>query len=89
MIGTTVRSHAHIHGAPYADSTVFLSLPQLSIISMSLLAVHGVEDITLHAVWGVLQAVIPALLMNICVVGFNQLCDIDIDRARIAALPRA
>jgi 4-hydroxybenzoate polyprenyltransferase len=46
---------------------------------------RGVEDLTARAAVGVLQAVGPALLMNLCIVGYNQLCDIDIDKARAHA----
>ena len=42
------------------------------------------DDLTVRALWGVLQAVAPALLMNLCIVGYNQLCDVDIDKARVA-----
>jgi len=54
----------------------------MSVVANSLLAVQSVEQITPLVLWGVLQALIPALLMNISVVGFNQLCDVDIDKAR-------
>ena len=43
------------------------------------------DDLTVRALWGVLQAVAPALLMNLCIVGYNQLCDVDIDKARSPA----
>ena len=33
-------------------------------------------------VWGILQAVVPGLLMNIFCVGINQLSDVDVDKAR-------
>jgi 4-hydroxybenzoate polyprenyltransferase len=46
--------------------------------------VQSVDDLTVRALWGVLQAVAPALLMNLCIVGYNQLCDVDIDKARAA-----
>ena len=36
-----------------------------------------------------LQALVPALLMNICIVGLNQLYDIDIDRVNKPYLPLA
>lgn len=45
------------------------------------MAVSGPADLTAHAALGMLQAIVPALCMNVCIVGFNQLCDIEIDKA--------
>lgn len=50
--------------------------------SVSLLAVTAVHELSLGFAWRVLQAVIPALLMNVFIVGLNQLTDVDIDKAR-------
>ncbi len=36
-----------------------------------------------------LQALVPALLMNICIVGLNQLYDVEIDRVNKPYLPLA
>ena len=46
------------------------------------MAISGPEDLTVRTLVGVLQAVVPALLMNVCIVGFNQVCDVEIDKAR-------
>ena len=59
-----------------------LCLPQLSISAISLLALGGVQEFTMSYVWGILQAVVPGLLMNIFCVGINQLSDVDVDKAR-------
>ena len=55
---------------------------QLSIMSVSLLSLRGAEDLTAAVAWGVLHAVVTALLMNVAIVGFNQVCDVEIDKAR-------
>ena len=49
---------------------------------MSLLSLRGAEDLTAAVAWGVLQAVVTALLMNVAIVGFNQVCDVEIDKVR-------
>ena len=41
------------------------------------------------ALIGVLQALIPALLMNVCIVGLNQLYDVEIDKINKPYLPLA
>jgi hypothetical protein len=46
------------------------------------MAIRGPEDFTLRTLVGVLQAIVPALLMNVSIVGFNQVCDVEIDKAR-------
>jgi 4-hydroxybenzoate polyprenyltransferase len=46
------------------------------------MAVSGPADFTARTLVGVLQAIVPALCMNVCIVGFNQVCDIEIDKAR-------
>ena len=38
---------------------------------------------------GLLQALTAALLMNVCIVGINQLYDVDIDRVNKPYLPLA
>lgn len=58
---------------------------QLSVVSVSMLALNGVADVTAATAWGLVQAIVPALLMNVCIVGFNQISDIEIDKARAAA----
>ncbi|XP_071689220.1 homogentisate phytyltransferase 1, chloroplastic-like [Rutidosis leptorrhynchoides] len=52
----------------------------LSIISVSLLAVRSLSDITPSFFVGVLQALVGGVLANLYVVGINQLSDIEIDK---------
>ncbi|XP_030461840.1 homogentisate phytyltransferase 1, chloroplastic [Syzygium oleosum] len=61
----------------------------LSIISVSLLAVQKLSDISPLFFTGVLEAVIAALFMNIYIVGLNQISDIDIDKVNKPYLPLA
>ncbi|KAF5773594.1 putative homogentisate phytyltransferase [Helianthus annuus] len=61
----------------------------LSIISISLLAVQSLSDLTPSFFLGVLQAVIGGCLANLYVVGFNQLSDIEIDKINKPYLPLA
>lgn len=60
----------------------------ISICSVSLLAL-GPADFGTAALVGLVQALIPALLMNICIVGMNQVYDVDIDRINKPYLPLA
>lgn len=53
------------------------------------MALRGVDDLSLAVAWGVAQALVPALLMNLCIVGFNQLCDVEIDKVNKPYLPLA
>lgn len=61
----------------------------LSIISVSLLAVEKLSDFTPLFFTGVLEAIVAALLMNIYIVGLNQLSDIEIDKVNKPYLPLA
>ncbi|XP_057497933.1 homogentisate phytyltransferase 1, chloroplastic-like [Actinidia eriantha] len=61
----------------------------LSILSVSLLAVEKLSDISPLFFTGVLEAVVAALLMNIYIVGLNQLSDIEIDKVNKPYLPLA
>ncbi|XVE98798.1 hypothetical protein REPUB_Repub03eG0139400 [Reevesia pubescens] len=61
----------------------------LSIVSVSLLAVEKVSDVSSLFFTGVLQAVVAALMMNIYIVGLNQLSDIEIDKVNKPYLPLA
>ncbi|XP_048447908.1 homogentisate phytyltransferase 1, chloroplastic-like isoform X2 [Pyrus x bretschneideri] len=61
----------------------------LSIISVSLLAVKNLSDLSPLFFTGVLEAVVAALFMNIYIVGLNQLSDIDIDKVNKPYLPLA
>ncbi|KAK8543299.1 hypothetical protein V6N12_015857 [Hibiscus sabdariffa] len=61
----------------------------LSIVSVSLLAVEKLSDISSPFYTGVLEAVVAALMMNIYIVGLNQLSDIEIDKVNKPYLPLA
>ncbi|CAL5182965.1 unnamed protein product [Lathyrus oleraceus] len=61
----------------------------LSIISVSLLAVEKLSDISPLFFTGVLEAVVAALFMNIYIVGLNQLSDVEIDKINKPYLPLA
>ncbi|XVF69988.1 hypothetical protein PTKIN_Ptkin11bG0125600 [Pterospermum kingtungense] len=61
----------------------------LSIVSVSLLAVERGSDLSSQFFIGVLEAVVAAVLMNIYVVGLNQLTDIKIDKVNKPYLPLA
>lgn len=51
----------------------------VSILSVSIMAM-GSFTWTTAAFAGLLQALVPALLMNISIVGINQIYDVDIDK---------
>ncbi|XVF34177.1 hypothetical protein REPUB_Repub18cG0036000 [Reevesia pubescens] len=61
----------------------------LSIVSVSLLAIEKVSDVSSLFFTGVLEAVVAALMMNIYIVGLNQLSDIEIDKVNKPYLPLA
>lgn len=61
----------------------------LSIISVSLLAVEKLSDFSPLLFTGVLEAIVAAFLMNIYIVGLNQLSDIEIDKVNKPYLPLA
>ncbi|XP_077216216.1 putative homogentisate phytyltransferase 1, chloroplastic [Tasmannia lanceolata] len=61
----------------------------LSIISVSLLAVESMSDLSPVFLTGLLEAVVAALFMNIYIVGLNQLFDIEIDKVNKPDLPLA
>ncbi|KAJ8426286.1 hypothetical protein Cgig2_016205 [Carnegiea gigantea] len=61
----------------------------LSIVSVSLLAVQQLSDLSPVFFIGVLEAIIAALFMNIYIVGLNQLSDIEIDKVNKPYLPLA
>ena len=50
---------------------------------------QGSLHLTIQATVGLLQALVSALLMNICIVGINQIYDIDIDKVNKPYLPLA
>ncbi|KAI3715262.1 hypothetical protein L6452_22236 [Arctium lappa] len=61
----------------------------LSIVSISLLAVQKLSDLTPSFFFGVFQAIIAGCLANLYVVGINQLSDIEIDKVNKPYLPLA
>ncbi|MCO5547913.1 hypothetical protein L7F22_001367 [Adiantum nelumboides] len=61
----------------------------VGIISISLLAVQSLQDFTARFASGLVQALIPALFMNVYIVGLNQIFDIDIDKVNKPYLPLA
>ncbi|CAI0427798.1 unnamed protein product [Linum tenue] len=61
----------------------------LSIVSVSLLSVEKLADISPLFFTGMLEAVAAALMMNIYIVGLNQLTDIEIDKVNKPYLPLA
>ncbi|WOL17374.1 putative homogentisate phytyltransferase 1, chloroplastic [Canna indica] len=61
----------------------------MSIISVSLLSVQSLSDISPLFLTGLLEAVVAALFMNIYIVGLNQVFDIEIDKVNKPNLPLA
>ncbi|BBN02331.1 homogentisate phytyltransferase / homogentisate geranylgeranyltransferase [Marchantia polymorpha subsp. ruderalis] len=61
----------------------------LGIASVSLLALQNTNELSTKFCVGLLQAVIPALFMNIYIVGLNQIYDVDIDKVNKPYLPLA
>ena len=82
MIGTVVRSRLAAPPPTVACADLSCFGVQLSIVSVSLMALNSLADVNVTTALGVLQAIIPALFMNVCIVGFNQLCDVEIDKVK-------
>ncbi|ERN07355.1 hypothetical protein AMTR_s00019p00233430 [Amborella trichopoda] len=61
----------------------------IGIISVSLLAVESRSDLSLPFLSGLLKALVPALFMNVYIVGLNQLYDVEIDKVNKPNLPLA
>lgn len=61
----------------------------IGIISISLLAVQSAQDFSARFAVGLAQALIPALFMNVYIVGLNQISDIEIDKVNKPYLPLA
>ncbi|KAF3329590.1 homogentisate geranylgeranyltransferase [Carex littledalei] len=61
----------------------------IGVTSVSLLPVKTVADISPLFFIGLLKAIIPAVFMNIYVVGLNQIYDIEIDKVNKPGLPLA
>lgn len=51
--------------------------------------VQGPGDFGAQALTALVQALVPALLMNICIVGMNQIFDVEIDKINKPYLPLA
>lgn len=95
-----MSSHKHVvhiccTDAVYGPSTP--ASPGLQCVSnmlhqsklLLLTCLQGPGDYGSQAAIGLLQALIPALLMNICIVGMNQIFDVDIDKVNKPYLPLA
>ncbi|XP_058203365.1 homogentisate geranylgeranyltransferase-like isoform X2 [Rhododendron vialii] len=61
----------------------------IGITSVSLLPLESTADISVQFFVGLLKALVPSVLMNIYVVGLNQLFDVDIDKVNKPHLPLA
>ncbi|KAJ8767328.1 hypothetical protein K2173_017372 [Erythroxylum novogranatense] len=61
----------------------------LGIVSISLLAVEKLSDFSPVFFTGLLEALTAALMMNIYIVGLNQLADVEIDKVNKPYLPLA
>ncbi|XP_078163015.1 homogentisate phytyltransferase 1 [Carex rostrata] len=61
----------------------------LSIVSVSLLALESLSDVSPLFFTGVSQALVAALFMNVYIVGLNQVFDIEIDKVNKPNLPMA
>jgi homogentisate phytyltransferase/homogentisate geranylgeranyltransferase len=61
----------------------------LGVTSVSLLAIQSQADLSVTFLIGLLQALIPALCMNVYIVGLNQIYDIEIDKVNKPYLPLA
>lgn len=62
----------------------------VSIVSVSMLAVSPTAPLSrMSTVACMCQALLPALLMNVCIVGLNQIYDIEIDKINKPELPLA
>ncbi|KAG6472314.1 hypothetical protein ZIOFF_069774 [Zingiber officinale] len=61
----------------------------VNIVSVSLLSVESLSDLSPLFLTGLLEAVVAALFMNIYIVGLNQVFDIEIDKVNKPSLPLA
>ncbi|KAK4349193.1 hypothetical protein RND71_031948 [Anisodus tanguticus] len=61
----------------------------IGISSVSILPIRSLADISPTFFLGLLKALIPSLLMNVYVVGLNQLFDVEIDKVNKPNLPLA
>ncbi|GAV82198.1 UbiA domain-containing protein [Cephalotus follicularis] len=61
----------------------------IGITSVSLLPVETITELTPRFAMGLLKALVPSVLMNIYIVGLNQLYDVKIDKVNKPNLPLA
>ncbi|XP_056694561.1 homogentisate geranylgeranyltransferase, chloroplastic [Spinacia oleracea] len=61
----------------------------IGVTSVSLLPVESIADLSLEFIIGLFKALVPSILMNIYVVGLNQLYDLHIDKVNKPNLPLA
>lgn len=61
----------------------------IGIVSVSLLAIQRIADFSSTFALGLSQALIPALFMNVYIVGLNQIYDVEIDKVNKPYLPLA
>ncbi|XP_028073254.1 homogentisate geranylgeranyltransferase-like [Camellia sinensis] len=59
----------------------------IGITSISILPLESTADLSLAFLVGLLKALVPSILMNLYVVGINQLFDVDIDKVNKPDLP--
>ncbi|XP_019054296.1 PREDICTED: homogentisate geranylgeranyltransferase, chloroplastic-like [Nelumbo nucifera] len=85
-----LTSHLNILNAFYQFSRPHTIIGTImGITSVSLLPIQSISDFSGKFFMGLLKALVPALLMNIYVVGLNQLYDVEIDRVNKPNLPIA
>ncbi|XP_021769512.1 homogentisate geranylgeranyltransferase, chloroplastic-like [Chenopodium quinoa] len=61
----------------------------IGVTSVSLLPIESIADLSLEFFVGLLKALVPSIMMNIYVVGLNQLFDLQIDKVSKPDLPLA
>ncbi len=75
------------NSSPFPEQALSQTFSSICVIAES--CVQRVGDQGAVASAALLQALVPALLMNICIVGLNQLYDVEIDRVNKPYLPLA
>ncbi|KAH7659989.1 homogentisate phytyltransferase / homogentisate geranylgeranyltransferase protein, partial [Dioscorea alata] len=81
------RPHTILGTVSFHKFSEFLRI--VGITSVSLLPLESVADFSLTFLIGLIKALVPALLMNIYVVGLNQIFDVEIDKINKPNLPLA
>ncbi|XP_021738290.1 homogentisate geranylgeranyltransferase, chloroplastic-like [Chenopodium quinoa] len=61
----------------------------IGVTSVSLLPIESIADLSLEFFVGLLKALVPSIMMNIYVVGLNQLFDLQVDKVNKPDLPLA